>query len=80
MTADRPCSAAVRDDRRPDQALGGEPPHLAPVPRSSSGQLPLPLQIKGGASISWLLGVDLGLQPVGKTGSGQEARKEKDRV
>lgn len=64
LLTDRPCPAAVRDDRHPDQALEEEPSHLAPAPSSSSGQLPLFLQNKDGARISWLLGV----------------RKDKDRV
>lgn len=77
MAANKPCPAAVRGDRRPDQTLRGEPPDLASAPISSLGQLLLLLQIGCGGWFSRLLGMGLGLWPGGKTGSGQEARKDR---
>lgn len=63
VTADKPCSVAVRGDRCSDQPLRGEPPHLALAPISSLGQLLPLLEIRSGSWVSWLLSMDLGLWP-----------------
>lgn len=75
VTADKPCPAAVRGDRYPDQTLRGEFP--PPAPTSSLRQLLLLLQFRIRGGFSRLLSLGLGLWPTGKTGSGQEARKDR---